>query len=193
LDAKDIIVVSGLPRSGTSMLMGMLESGGLPILTDHHRPPDQDNPKGYYEFERVKKLERDKEWVADAVGKGIKVVSALLKHLPPSHSYKVIFMLRNTQEVVASQKQMLVRRGEQKRLTDGDMSTLLENHLAEISNWLRKQPNFDLLYLKYHDVLRDPIRFCGIINAFLGSDFDEAEMVRAVDKTLYRQRISASY
>ena len=174
------------------MLMAMLESGGLRLVTDHHRPPDQDNPKGYYEFEQVKKLERNKEWVADAVGKGIKVVSALLKHLPASHTYKVIFMLRNTQEVLASQRQMLVRRGEQTGLTDGDLSKLLENHLVEIRNWLRQQPNFDVLYLKYHDILRDPVRFCRIINGFLGSHFDEAKMVGAVDKALYRERISSS-
>ena len=108
-----IIVVSGLPRSGTSMLMKMLDAGGVPPLTDNIRTADEDNPKGYYEFERVKALDKgDTAWVADAHGKSVKVISALLKHLPADQSYRVVYVRRNMDEILASQRKMLVRRGE---------------------------------------------------------------------------------
>src|SRR5687768_1736541 len=112
MDRDVITVVSGLPRSGTSMMMKMLEAGGLEPVVDHVRKPDEDNPKGYYEFERVKALENDREWLPEAKGKFVKVISMLLRHLPADHRFKVIFMQRNMPEVLASQKKMLVRRGE---------------------------------------------------------------------------------
>ena len=116
LPAKEYVtVVSGLPRSGTSMMMKMLEAGGLPPLTDSLRVADDDNPKGYYEFERVKKMpEGDKSWVEDAQGKSVKVISALLEHLPPEYSYRVLFMQRKVEEILASQTQMLIRSALQK-------------------------------------------------------------------------------
>ena len=111
LDSNTIAIVSGLPRSGTSMLMKMLEAGGLKPLTDRVRAADEDNPKGYYEFERVKRLEKDKEWLPEARGRAVKIISMLLKHLPPGFSYKILFMLRSMDEVLASQTQMLVGGG----------------------------------------------------------------------------------
>ncbi|HFD38992.1 MAG TPA: sulfotransferase family protein, partial [Anaerolineae bacterium] len=99
--SRPITIVSGLPRSGTSMMMKMLEAGGLPVLTDQIRAADEDNPKGYYEFERVKQIEHDQEWLPDAQGKAVKMIAALLKHLPPDYEYKIVFMQRDMQEVLA--------------------------------------------------------------------------------------------
>src|SRR3954447_12968927 len=108
-----VIVVSGLPRSGTSLMMNMLQAGGVPIVTDAQRIADDDNPKGYFELERVKQMGRgDVDWVGDSHGKAVKVISYLLKNLPPTSSYKVLFMRRRLPEVLASQKKMLIRRGE---------------------------------------------------------------------------------
>ena len=128
---KPIVVVSGLPRSGTSMMMKMLEVGGIPPVTDNHRMADDDNPKGYYEFERVKKLDKgDTEWLADAPGKVVKVIAALLTYLPPTYNYKVIFMRRLMPEILASQRQMLVRRGEApNKFKDEDMARIIEKHV----------------------------------------------------------------
>src|SRR5262245_30589474 len=106
-----VTIVSGLPRSGTSMMMKMLEAGGLDPVTDNIRTADEDNPKGYYELEKVMELKNDKSWVPDAKGKVIKVISALLQDLPGDHAYRVVFMQRNMHEVLASQRQMLIRRG----------------------------------------------------------------------------------
>src|ERR671934_2987374 len=106
-----IVIVSGLPRSGTSLMMQMLHAGGMPLLIDEQRPPDTDNPNGYWEYEPVKRLQQDNSWMHKAEGKAVKVVSALLQYLPPQHIYKIIFMQRPMQEVLASQAVMLERRG----------------------------------------------------------------------------------
>ena len=112
MDRDVITIVSGLPRSGTSMMMKMLEAGGMELLTDEIRTADADNPKGYYEFERVKQIELDAEWLEDSRGKAVKMIAALLKHLPPDYDYEIIFMRRDIREVLASQRRMLVHRGE---------------------------------------------------------------------------------
>ena len=111
MERNPITIVSGLPRSGTSMMMGMLEAGGMAVLTDHVRTADEDNPRGYYEFERVKQIEHDQAWLPEAHGKVVKMIAALLKHLPPGYRYKIIFLQRHLEEVLASQRRMLVRRG----------------------------------------------------------------------------------
>ena len=112
-DHQPVVVVSGLPRSGTSMMMKMLDAGGIPVVIDGIRGADRDNPKGYYEFERVKQLDKgDTAWVADAQGKAVKVISALLQHLPADQEYRIIFMERNIDEVLASQRKMMQNRGE---------------------------------------------------------------------------------
>lgn len=185
-----IVVVSGLPRSGTSMMMKMLEAGGLPVLTDDIRTADVDNPKGYYEFERVKQLDKgDHAWLADAQGKVVKVISALLEHLPPGYSYRVIFVERQIDEVLASQKKMLARRGEPTdRVSDEEMARLFAKHVQKVKVWLSAQPNFAVLYVDYNRMLADPLPYVRQVNQFLGSKLDEARMAQAVDPELYRNR-----
>jgi len=189
VDQDAIIIVSGLPRSGTSMLMKMLEAGGLEPLTDNIRAPDDDNPKGYYEFERVKQLEKDKSWLPEAKGKVVKVISMLLKHLPPEYFYKVIFMRRNMEEILASQKEMLIRRGESgSKVTDEELAEKFHVHLQKIEEWMASQPNFDVIYVKYNEVLQNHRDYCIKINEFLDNRLDVEKMVGAVDDALYRQR-----
>lgn len=185
-----IVIVSGLPRSGTSMMMAVLAAGGLPALTDEIRAADVDNPKGYYELERVKQLDKgDQTWLAEAQGKAVKVISALLEHLPADHTYRVIFMERQMEEVLASQKKMLARRGEPTdRVSDEEMARLFAKHLQKVKLWLAAQPNFAVLYVDYNRMLADPGPFVHQINQFLGGGLDTAAMLAAVDPQLYRNR-----
>jgi hypothetical protein len=188
---EDVItVVSGLPRSGTSMMMKMLEAGGIPPLTDEIREADADNPKGYYEFERVKQLDKgDDAWLPQAQGKAVKVIAALLEHLPSEYQYKVIFMRRAMEEILRSQKQMLIRRGEATdRVEDADMAALFQKHLDHITRWIDDQPNFDVLYVSYNDVLENSADQAARINRFLNHALEEDKMVAIIDPSLYRQR-----
>jgi hypothetical protein len=187
---QPVIVVSGLPRSGTSMTMHMLAAGGLPVMVDHTRQANVDNPQGYYEFERVKKLpDGDVAWVQDAQGKVVKVISALLKHLPSEHTYKVLFMRRRMEEILASQQRMLVRRGEDpKKVDDADMARLFEKHVAEVFTWLDTQNNITYINVDYNAMVADPQPQLQQINAFLGGNLDVEKMVSVVDPALYRQR-----
>ncbi|HEY83756.1 MAG TPA: sulfotransferase [Chloroflexi bacterium] len=185
-----VAVVSGLPRSGTSMMMKMLDVGGIPPLTDEIREADADNPKGYYEFERVKKLDKgDTAWVEDAEGKAVKVIAALLKYLPSEYTYKVIFMRRKIKEVLASQKQMLINRGEPTDLvSDKELTELFEKHLQHIEVWAHRQNNVEFLYVSYNDLLANPRPQVERVNQFLGDKLDMEKMVEVVDPNLYRQR-----
>ena len=187
---NEVIVVSGLPRSGTSMMMKMLEAAGLPILTDEIRTADADNPKGYYEFERVKKLREDKAWLAEAVGKVVKVISFLLLEMPEGYRYKVIFLRRAVAEVLKSQRQMLIRRGEDPDSTSDDrMTELYEKHLKQAFAWIEKQPHVDVLYVNHRDAIEQPRDVARAVNAFLGGGFDEDAMAAIVDPSLHRQRV----
>ena len=187
---KTITIVSGLPRSGTSMMMQMLEAGGMAILTDGLREADADNPRGYYEFERLKQLPKgDHAWLEEAQGKAVKLIAALLEHLPPDHRYKVIFMRRRMEEVLTSQRRMLVRRGEDPDKTDDEeLARLFEKHLRKVEAWLAAQPHVDVLDVDYNAVLADPAPHVRRINAFLGGFLDVAAMVAVVDARLYRNR-----
>lgn len=190
---QTVTVVSGLPRSGTSMMMRMLEAGGILPLTDELREADKDNPKGYYEFERVKKLdEGDTEWVEEAQGKSVKVISALLKYLPTGYTYKLIFMRRKIEEILASQKQMLIRRGEPTdSVSDEELTDLFRKHLAQIQAWIDGQPNVEVIYVSYNDVMENSLEQSQRINHFLGDTLDVENMARVVDQALYRQRESS--
>jgi hypothetical protein len=186
-----ITIVSGLPRSGTSLMMKMLAAGGLPLLIDHNRPADEDNPHGYYEFERVKQLERgDLGWLATARGKAVKVISALLPHLPPTYSYRVIFMEREIDEVMASQRKMLARLqpAEMDVAPDEEMAALLEHHLRTTRAWIEQQSHLTAHYVSYHKLMQDSHAEAERIAGFLDSSLDAPAMVRAIDPTLYRNR-----
>lgn len=187
-----IIVVSGLPCSGTSMMMKMLEAGGLPILTDNLRAPDANNPNGYYEFERVKQLpEGDYGWLPEAGGKVVKIVTGLIMHLPSDYKYKVIFMQRAMKEVLSSQKKMLGRLGkEDDRIEDEKMRKIYQEHLKQVNAWLAKQPNMDVLYVNYNTMLADPLESLQKVNEFLGGGMDVNVMAGVVNKELYRERKS---
>ena len=193
-----ITIVSGLPRSGTSMLMRMLDAGGLPPMTDNLRTADTDNPEGYYEFERVKQLDKgDTAWLATAQGHVVKVISALLQHLPSTYDYQVIFVERHMPEILASQRKMLEHRqdahliDEDKTPVDVDdaqMTALFEKHLRAIRQWIAQQPNVTVLYIHYSDLLRDPAVQAAKINQFLGNRLDVEKMAGVIDPALYRNR-----
>ena len=189
---KPIILVSGLPRSGTSMAMKMLSSGGMETIVDNIRTADEDNPKGYFEDERVKDLaemsDDEKRFLRDARGKVIKVVSSLLQYLPKDNHYKVVFMRRNIQEVLASQAKMLTRRGEENTSADEDMTRMYESHLDKVKFQLRFRDWFDVLYLDFADVVADPETAANRINEFLGGGLDVEAMAMQVDPNLYRNR-----
>ena len=187
---EPIVVVSGLPRSGTSMAMKMLEAGGLSAVVDGIRAADEDNPRGYFEDERVKDLGRmrDKSWLAGARGKAIKVISYLLKDLPAAHNYKVVFMRRDFREVLASQAKMLERRGETSESSDERMIELYEDHLWKVDRLLRRAPHLEALDVHYTAVLEDPAGEARRIHDFLGLPLDVEKMAGVVDERLYRNR-----
>ena len=190
LSNQIVTIVSGLPRSGTSMMMKMLEAGGLPPLTDNLRTADEDNPKGYYEFERVKQLPKgDAAWLPDAQGKAVKVIAALLPSLPGGYHYRVIFMLRAMPEVLASQRQMLIRRGEDPdKIPEAVMAQLFEKHLRQVDDWIKPQANVERLDVNYNEMLKNPQPFIEQVNTFLGNQLDKTRMAAVVDPALHRQR-----
>jgi hypothetical protein len=187
---ETVIVVSGLPRSGTSMMMKMLEAGGLQPVSDNLRTADDDNPKGYYEFERVKKLpEGDYGWLPEARGKAVKVISALLEHLPKDYSYKVLFMNRQMDEILASQRQMLIRSNKPTdKVSDEQLAEMYRKHLAKLDAWLKEQPNVSTLYVEYNRLLAEPQASIDKIAGFLDVSLDTEKMAGVVDPSLYRQR-----
>ncbi len=186
-----IVVVSGLPRSGTSMMMKMLESGGLAILTDGERKADVDNPNGYYEVERVKHLEKDtdKSWLREARGKVVKVISFLIKDLPDDNFYQVLFLRRDLDEVIASQDKMIARLGTENASADGEaMKEAYRNDIVRTRLYCKKRPNFALLEVHYKDTVDNPGESARAVNAFLGGKLDEEKMRQAVQAELYRNR-----
>ncbi len=191
-EKQPVIVVSGLPRSGTSMMMRMLAEGGLPVITDELRRADEDNPNGYFELEIVRQLrEGESAWLRGANGKGVKVISSLLEFLPQNYQYKIIFMERDTRETLASQKKMLEHRGEAARISDEEMEQQFHHHLTSIKPWLVRQPNMDVLYVKYNSLLAEPERFCERIASFLELPLNQARMLSVPDTQLYRNRTGA--
>jgi len=189
MDREIVTIVSGLPRSGTSLMMSMLEAGGLEVLTDEIRTPDEDNPKGYYEFEKVRQIEHDQAWLEDARGRAVKMIAELLKYLPPGYTYKVIFMRRTMKEILASQKRMLVRRGEPtEKVSDEEMAAMFQRYLNRVEAWLADQPNIEVMYLSYNGLLDDPTAQVDNVNQFLGGALDVEQMIRVIEPSLYRQR-----
>ena len=184
-----ITIVSGLPRSGTSLMMRMLVAGGFPALTDEMRTADEDNPGGYFEWERIKQLPQQPELMKEAEGKVAKVVSQLLFSLPDSHDYQIIFMQRPLAEVLASQAEMMRRRKTSgPALPQAAMSAALAAHLNQVRSWLGDKANLSLCYVEYHQLLFEPLRASQAVREFVKRPLDVAAMSRQVDQSLYRQR-----
>jgi hypothetical protein len=181
---EPVIVVSGLPRSGTSMMMQMLAAGGLEVLTDDVHQPDDDNPLGYFEYEPVNRLQEDASWMSQVRGKAVKVVSPLLPELPPGLSYKVLFMRRATQEVLISQAKLA-----KGRLPNEDrLPAVMARHLAEMGSWIEQAAHVDSMYIEYGDAVHDPMGTAKKVVKFLDMPLDIAGMVAAVVPRLYRNR-----
>lgn len=190
--ADSIVLVSGLPRSGTSMMMRMLDAGGMPIYTDNIRKANEDNPNGYYELEKIKQLEQDDAWLKNERGKAIKAISALLPSLPSDLYYYVIFMRRHMPEILASQQKMLKRRGvTDDQIPDALMAAKYEAYLAATDKWIARQNHLNVLYVHYNEVLADPWTQAQRVNVFLENSLNVEAMVRIVDPDLYRQRKKA--
>jgi predicted AlkP superfamily phosphohydrolase/phosphomutase/tetratricopeptide (TPR) repeat protein len=187
----EVVVVSGLPRSGTSMLMQMLSAGGLITLTDGVRQADADNPRGYFEFEPVKRMRQDAGWLSEAHGKAVKIVAPLIPDIPPDTAIRVIFIERNLDEILASQRQMIVRRGQHVSDAPGRYARLKEqyrNSMERVKSFLSHRPGTQLLCLESSAVLRDPQTAAESINRFLGGQFNVTSMASQVNPALNRQR-----
>jgi hypothetical protein len=185
-----LTIVSGLPRSGTSMMMRMLEMGGMPVLIDHIRTADHDNPNGYYEFEAVKRTKQDSSWLDEGAGKAVKMVYRLLYDLPANRSYRVLFMRRKLEEVLASQRTMLERKAAPRdAASDGQMETLFRRELQSFYDWVPKQNHIELIDVDYNQILSDPLTELDRVHEFLGGAVDLAAMASVVDSKLYRNRV----
>jgi hypothetical protein len=185
-----ITIVSGLPRSGTSLMMQMLAAGGLAPLSDGERKADTDNPRGYLEWERIKQLPKEPSLIAEAEGKVVKVISQLLLALPDGHEYRVVFMQRPLPEVLKSQDEMLRRRGNYEG--GGDTSAIedaFQSHLMEVNRWLNGKSNLQTLRVHYHRVLREPQTTAQAVADFLKLPLDIEAMTREVDPNLHRNRM----
>lgn len=188
---EPVIVVSGLPRSGTSMMMKMLAEGGVPILTDELRSADTDNPNGYFELETVKQMPAGKvDWLENAGGKAVKVISALLEYLPARYSYRIIFMEREIREILASQRKMLVRRNESSSVEDARIETQFRKHLSVIKPWLARQPNMEILTISYNSLMSNPEPHCRRVLEFIHAPLQLERMLSVPNGELYRNRAS---
>jgi len=189
-----ITVVSGIPRSGTSLMMQMLAAGGLPILSDHARKADIDNPVGYLEWECIKQLPKDPNLIAEAEGKVVKVVSQLILSLSVDHEYRVVFMQRPLPEILKSQDEMLRRRGDaSSRMRDTSViEQAFQRHLVKVNHWLAGRPNIMVTFVDYHRLLSEPKTVAERVAAFLEMPLDITAMVAQVDLNLYRNRIAVA-
>jgi hypothetical protein len=188
--ARDFItIVSGLPRSGTSLMMQMLAAGGIPPLTDNLRTPDENNPRGYFEFEPVKRLRADKSWLEQAKGRAVKIIHLLVRELPSAgpFEYRVVLMKRPMSEILASQRAMLEREG--KASADQAMlEKVFQSQLSQLEELLQSKPCFTVLNIDHHDLIENPRLSAEKIDTFLSGGLDLDAMVKAVDPSLYRQR-----
>ena len=153
-----VCVVSGLPRSGTSLAMALLQAGGMPVFSDGMRRADLDNPNGYFEYTAVGSLPSDNTWVHDSVGKAVKVISPLLRFLPRDLQYRIVFMRRNVREISLSQEQMLRSRGHSVGKDSGQMEEIMRAHIAQVETWLSEQNNMLVCYMDYGWVVGNPVK-----------------------------------
>jgi hypothetical protein len=184
---NEIVIVSGLPRSGTSLMMQMLDRGGLAVVTDKVRAPDTDNPRGYYELEQVKRIKDDVSWLPATRGKAFKMVSQLLYELPANETYRVIFMERDLDEMILSQEKMLARLGK-----PAAPAAVIKNHftkhLAKLREWLASQRNLQVIYIRYGDLVQHPEIEAVRVSEFLEGRVEASRMAQSVDPSLYRNR-----
>jgi len=187
-DRPYITIVSGLPRSGRSMMMRMLAAGGISALTDELRTPDDDNPNGYYEFEDVTSMEGNAEWLDDSQGFLVKMAYSLLMHLPADRDYRIVFMRRDVSEIMRSQKQMLQRNGIESDAPNVTMIAVFERELQEFYAWLPSQTHLNLINVSYNELLCRPETTVDLINRHFEQSLNVAAMTALVDPTLYRHR-----
>jgi hypothetical protein len=189
---RPIVVVSGLPRSGTSMAMKMLHAGGLPVITDGVREADESNPRGYFELEAVKELDKNGStaWLNDARGKAVKIISFLLTWLPENYDYRVVFMRRDLHEVLASQNKMLIQRAERPGTPEEDerLRQHYEKHLVKVQRFLASRRCFSVLPVDYRSAIERPREEASRMNRFLGGGLDVDKMARVGEPSLYRNR-----
>ncbi len=180
-----ITIVSGLPRSGTSMMMQILKSGGMKVVTDNIRKANEDNPHGYYEYERVKKIKEDTAWLKETRGKAFKMISQLLYDLPSNENYKIIFMNRKMNEILASQSKMLERMGSNKGGKKKEkMGKFFDKHLCEIKDWIESRKCMAVLYIDYNDFLVNSDEHIKTLNRFLNYKLNEKKAIKVIDKSI---------
>jgi hypothetical protein len=181
-----VTIVSGMPRSGTSLAMQMLRAGGMPLLTDERRPADAHNPRGYFEYDPVKRLAADSSWLKSARGRAVKIIYRLLRHLPADITYRVLFLERDAVEVFESQQEMLRSRNDPAALQDRErILSALAAELANVKPWLARQANMQVLTVPYAEVVKHPLERAREISRFLDG-LDESAMAAAVDPALHR-------
>lgn len=184
----EIVVVSGLPRSGTSMMMQMLQAGGFPILSDNIRTPDDNNPKGYLEYQKVKSLHKDNSWIDEANGKAVKIIVQQLLFLPHSHEYKIIFMERDMDEVMMSQQKMLGK-PVSKDAIPLPLYMAMQQQREKTEAWIKGQPNIKMLKINYKDVIENAEEVAELVNDFLGGELNVTAMQEVVDVNLHRNKV----
>ena len=186
---KHIIVVSGLPRSGTSLMMQLLQAAGIPLLTDDHRPPDENNPKGYFEFKAVKSLSTDASWLPLAKGKAVKIISHLLVHLPDHFQYKIIFMNRDLKEIIRSQNKMLDRFGKAKgKLSEAQLAERYALHLHQIHQWLKQRSNISFTDISFNHLIQSPKNEWPKVQGLLNLTVSSQQVLRVIEPKLYRTK-----
>jgi hypothetical protein len=184
-----VTIVSGLPRTGTSMMMSMIEAGGIPALVDNIRQADDDNPKGYYEFEPVKQTKKDPSWLKQASGKVVKMVHLLLLDLPLDYQYRVVFMRRNLDEVIVSQNKMLVRQGKDVGdLSEDRLKQVFAAQIIKVQNYVKQHDAFRVIDVSYNEVMKDAAPHVQRVCEFLGGNLNVQAMMEVADPSLYRNR-----
>ena len=183
---NQITIVSGLPRSGTSLMMQMLDYGGMDCLVDGKREADESNPKGYYEYEPVMSIYKDNSWMNKAQNKTVKIVAPLLNKIDEQYRYKIIFMTRDLNEILKSQQKMI---GKIEDVFPVKLYNKFQKLLSNIEVWKKKEPGVELIYLDYKDVLDNPESTVKSIERFLGVPLNRLEMINCIDKKLYRTKV----
>ncbi len=186
---KYIIVVSGLPRSGTSLMMQLLQAAGIPVLIDDHRPPDENNPKGYFEFEAVKSLATDASWLPLTKGKAVKIISHLLPYLPEQFQYKIIFMNRDLKEIIRSQNKMLDRFGKAKgELSEAKLAERYALHLHQVHQWLKQRPDITFADISFNHLIQSPEKEWSKVQRLLNLPAFSREVFQVIKPELYRTK-----